>query len=162
MSGGIELSRSDIEALNSIYPVDGIFVRRATLYPDRREVVVTCAIPEGVAYTSQPVPYATKEHQVRCLSQGTYALVGGLLESGIPLIEGQQTPLIGRDEFLERQQEFQLFYRREDLVYKRNVPTGQEFQFTIRLGNAERRRQFTVAEFNVDGPTTGTVTFVGR
>ncbi len=106
--------------------------------------------------------HVTKEQQIRCVSQGTYALVGGLLETGIPVLPQRQLPVIGQQEFAERRDGFGLFYRREELEYKRNVPSGQEFQFRIRLASAERRRQFTVADFEISGPTAGTVTFVGK
>ena len=162
MDDGIRLSKSDIAVFCSIYPIDQIFVQGATIYPDQREIVVTCAVPPGIPYTKRPIPYVTKEQQIRCVSQGTYALVGGLLQAGIPVLPQRQLPVIGQMEFEERRDGFDLFYRSEQLVYKRNVPSGQEFQFRIRLASAEKRHRFTVANFGISGPTVGTVTFVGK
>ncbi len=162
MEDGIKLSKSDVAVFCSIYPVDQIFVQNATLYPDRREVVVTCAIPPGVPYTREPVPYVTKEQQIRCLSQGTYTLVGCLLQAGMSLLPQRELPVIGQREFEERRDGFGLFYRREDLTYKRNIPRDREFQFTLKLGNVEQKGPFTLADFIINGPTQGTVTFVAK
>ncbi len=57
MEDGIKLSGSDIAVLCSIYPMNQIFVREAMLYPQEREIVVTCAVPPGMSYTKVPIPY---------------------------------------------------------------------------------------------------------
>ena len=152
---GVKLSRKDIEALCSMYPVDQIFVQDAVLYIRERTIKVRCSVPKGAPYATRPAPYVTKEQQIRCVSQSGYALVGGLLEERDHVID----PRLFRGRI---ESSTGLFYRREDLKYKNNIPADEPFSFVLSLDEIAQKGPFLVGNFTLDGPTKGTLQFIAK
>ncbi len=117
------------DILMSLYPPDQIFITNYAFDDSCRGIAVTCLVPFGTQYTTNPIPYVTAENYVRCLSQACYLLAEHVLERRLLPVD------MGVVAFRTAAVRWEIFYRNLCMTFHHRVNKGVSFQMRFTLKN---------------------------
>ena len=122
--------------LDNVYPKDEIFILGARFNDEDLSVEVRCCVPAGTYYTAKPIPYATAENYIRCLSQTSYLLGEHILAQRLIDVA------VSAESFAKAAADYELYYRSVSMVFHKRVPRGEEFTLRLCLRNAKEIKRF--------------------
>lgn len=135
------------EILSLLYPLEEIFVTDILLYFKPGQMMrLSCFVPLHKSYTHQPFSYVTAEQYIRCLSQASYLLMGLLIRDR--MVGSNQ---IDFEDFKKLMINQEIWFRRSNIKYLKNVPKQTEFVIEVKLVEIKTVKQFAICELEIRG-----------
>ncbi|MCR4277888.1 MAG: hypothetical protein NUV80_01740 [Candidatus Berkelbacteria bacterium] len=133
----IILPHEEENFLTHHYPRKDVFVRKAEFLEGEVGVEVTCLVPKNRQYSKKPVPYATLENYVRCLSQACYLLVEHALREKLISVD------VSVGEFLQAAANHEIYYRSLALHFHERAKRGEKFILKLSIKNVQEIKRLS-------------------
>ena len=144
------------ELLELFYVPEAIYLKDIVKYSrEQQSATGRFVVPLSHSYSHQLIEYVTAEQHIRCLSQLSYVTIGFLIRDEAP-----HFAFTDFRTFTQLMVTCQMWFRRTNLHYLKNVTKGTEFDLTLTLKEVKKLRIFSVCILNIRGVIRGTLEFV--
>lgn len=144
------------ELLELLYLPEAIYLEEVVTYSaERKSATGRFSVPRSHSYTRQPIEYVTAEQYVRCLSQLSYVVVGFLIQDKVADFD-----FADYETFKRLMVECNMWFRRSDLRYLKNISKGADFELSLALKEVGTLRVFSICVLEISGVIRGELEFV--